>query len=73
MMTPGIARYWQSLRTEVRCYPWKGALLHMAADVVLVNLSLLSSFALWFLFYVVVLRVPDPLSLADVFKSFVTQ
>ena len=72
MKMAGIARYWHSLRAEARAYPWKDALLHMAADVVLVNVSLLSSFALWFLFYVVILRVPDPQRLADVFKSFVT-
>jgi nucleoside-diphosphate-sugar epimerase len=45
----------------------------MAIDVVLTNASLLCAFALWFLFYVVILRTPDPQKLAELFKSFVTQ
>jgi hypothetical protein len=32
----------------------------MAADVFLVNFSMLTAFALWFLFYVVILQTPDP-------------
>lgn len=44
----------------------------MAVDVFLVNLSLLTAFALWFLFYVVILRTPDPQALAERFKGFVT-
>jgi nucleoside-diphosphate-sugar epimerase len=45
----------------------------MAADVLLVNASLISAFALWFLFYVVIRRTPDPQGLAERFKIFVTQ
>ncbi len=44
----------------------------MAADVILVNFSMLTAFALWFLFYVVILRTPDPQGLAERFKNFVT-
>jgi nucleoside-diphosphate-sugar epimerase len=67
--TPG---YWPSLRSEARAYPWKNSLLRMAADVILVNFSMLTAFALWFLFYVVILRTPDPQGLAERFKNFVT-
>lgn len=65
--------FWQLLRTEARAYPWKATLVRMAVDVVLVNASMVSAFALWFLFYVVVLRVPEARDLADRFKTFVTQ
>ena len=72
MKTANIRSYWTSLQTEVRAYPWKNSLLRMAADVILVNFSMLTAFALWFLFYVVILRTPDPQGLAERFKSFVT-
>ena len=64
--------YWTSLQSEARAYPWKNSLLRMVADVILVNFSMLTAFALWFLFYVVILRTPDPQGLAERFKSFVT-
>jgi nucleoside-diphosphate-sugar epimerase len=67
------ARYWRQLRAEARAYPWKSGLSRMALDILLVNASMLSAFALWFLFYVVVLRAPNPQDLANRFKSFVTQ
>jgi nucleoside-diphosphate-sugar epimerase len=72
MKTVNIRSYWTSLQTEARAYPWKNSLLRMAADVILVNFSMLTAFALWFLFYVVILRTPDPQGLAERFKSFVT-
>jgi nucleoside-diphosphate-sugar epimerase len=72
MKTANIRSYWTSLQTEARAYPWKNSLLRMAADVILVNFSMLTAFALWFLFYVVILRTPDPQGLAERFKSFVT-
>jgi nucleoside-diphosphate-sugar epimerase len=64
--------YWSSLRSKARAYPWKNSFLRMAADVILVNISMLTAFALWFLFYVVILRTPDPQGLAERFKNFVT-
>ena len=64
--------YWTSLQSEARAYPWKNSLLRMVADVILVNFSMLTAFAIWFLFYVVILRTPDPQGLAERFKSFVT-
>jgi nucleoside-diphosphate-sugar epimerase len=64
--------HWTSLQSEARAYPWKNSLLRMVADVILVNFSMLTAFALWFLFYVVILRTPDPQGLAERFKSFVT-
>ena len=67
-----IRSYWSSLRSEAHAYPWKNSLLRMAADVILVNFSMLTAFALWFLFYVVILRTPDPQRLAERFKNFVT-
>src|ERR1700731_4899873 len=67
------ARYWQMLRAEARVYPWKDTLFRMALDVLLVNASMVCAFTLWFLFYVVVLRNPNPQELAFRFKSFVTQ
>ncbi|MGB8543290.1 MAG: NAD-dependent epimerase/dehydratase family protein, partial [Candidatus Acidiferrales bacterium] len=67
-----IRAYWTSLPSEARAYPWKNSLLRMAADVILVNFSMLTAFALWFLFYVVILRTPDPQGLAERFKNFVT-
>jgi nucleoside-diphosphate-sugar epimerase len=70
---PVTGRYWNQLRREARSYSWKQTFLRMAADVVLVNVSLISAFALWFLFYVVVRRTPDPQALAERFKDFVTQ
>ena len=72
MKTTNIRSYWISLRNEARAYPWKNSLLRMAADVILVNFSMLTAFALWFLFYVVILRTPDPQGLAERFKNFVT-
>src|ERR1700735_1961801 len=65
-------RHRSSLRGEGRAYPRKNSLLRMGVDVFLVNASLLTAFALWFLFYVIVLRTPDPQALAERFKSFVT-
>lgn len=67
------ARYWRLLRKEARDYPWKATLFRMALDVLLVNASMLCAFALWFLFYVVALRAPNPQDLAVRFKSFVSQ
>jgi nucleoside-diphosphate-sugar epimerase len=67
-----IRSHWTSLRSEARAYPWKNSLLRMAADVILVNFSMLTAFALWFLFYVVILRTSDPQGLAERFKNFVT-
>ena len=72
MNISNIRSYWSSLRSEARAYPWKNSLLRMAADVILVNFSMLTAFALWFLFYVVILRTPDPQGLAERFKNFVT-
>src|SRR5580704_10974671 len=65
-------RHRSSLRGEGRAYPRKNSLLRMGVDVFLVNASLLTAFALWFLFYVIVLRTPDPQALAERFKNFVT-
>ena len=72
MNIANIRSYWSSLRSEAHAYPWKNSLLRMAADVILVNFSMLTAFALWFLFYVVILRTPDPQGLAERFKNFVT-
>ncbi len=72
MKIANIRSYWTSLQGEARAYPWKSSLLRMVADVILVNLSMLTAFALWFLFYVVILRTPDPQGLAERFKNFVT-
>jgi nucleoside-diphosphate-sugar epimerase len=73
MKTPESKLFWELFRSEARAYPWKSTFVRMAVDVVLVNFSLMSAFALWFLFYVVVLRVPDSQGLAERFTSFVTQ
>jgi nucleoside-diphosphate-sugar epimerase len=72
MKTKTIARYLDQVRDEAHAYPWKDSLLRMAADIFFVNASLLTAFALWFLFYVVILRSPDPQGLAARFKDFVT-
>src|SRR3984957_4392821 len=72
MNIANIRAYWSSLQSEGRAYPWKNRLLRMAADIILVNFSMLTAFALWFLFYVVILRTPDPQGLAERFKNFVT-
>ncbi|MGA8224881.1 MAG: NAD(P)-dependent oxidoreductase [Candidatus Acidiferrales bacterium] len=73
MKTPESGLLWNLFRSEARGYPWKNTFARMAMDVLLVNVSLMSAFALWFLFYVVVLRVPDSQALAERFKSFVTE
>jgi nucleoside-diphosphate-sugar epimerase len=65
-------RCWNLLQSEARAYPWKNSLLRMAADVFLVNFSLLTAFTLWFLFYVLILRAPDPRGLAERLTDFVT-
>jgi nucleoside-diphosphate-sugar epimerase len=70
--TVGLHRYWTSLRSEARTYPWESSLLRMGVDIFLVNASLITAFALWFLFYVVILQTPDPQGLAERFKNFVT-
>jgi nucleoside-diphosphate-sugar epimerase len=70
--TVGLHRYWSSLRSEARAYPWESSLLRTAVDIFLVNASLITAFALWFLFYVVILQTPDPQGLAERFKNFVT-
>src|SRR5580704_1816887 len=72
MKTANIRAYWTSLRREARAYPWRNSLSRMSADVILVNFSMLTAFALWFLFYVIILRTPDPQGLAERFKNFVT-
>jgi nucleoside-diphosphate-sugar epimerase len=72
MKIDNIRSRWISLQSEARAYPWKNNLLRMAADVILVNFSMLTAFSLWFLFYVVILRTPDPQGLAERFKNFVT-
>ncbi|HEV1994051.1 MAG TPA: NAD(P)-dependent oxidoreductase [Candidatus Acidoferrum sp.] len=68
-----MTRGWSLLRSEARVYPWKDTFLRMSLDFLLVNASFLAAVALWFLFYVVVLRVPDPQGMAERFKSFVVQ
>lgn len=73
MKTPESKVLWNLFRSEARGYPWKDTFARMAVDVLLVNASMMSAFALWFLFYVVVLRVPDSQALAERFKSFVTE
>jgi nucleoside-diphosphate-sugar epimerase len=67
----GAVETWKRLRREAGEFLWKDALLRMAADVVLVNVAMLSAFGLWFLFYVVVLDIPRPHDLATIFKGFV--
>jgi len=62
---------WKRLRREASEFLWKDALSRMAADVVLVNVAMLSAFGLWFLFYVVVLDISRPHDLATIFKGFV--
>jgi nucleoside-diphosphate-sugar epimerase len=72
-MSTALFSYWRQLRREARDYPWKHTLSRMTIDALLTNASLLSAFALWFLFYVVILRTPDPQKLAELFKGYVTQ
>src|ERR1700735_638113 len=72
MKTVDLRHHWNSLRNEARAYPWKNTLMRMAVDFFLVNVSLLTAFALWFLFYVVILRTPNPQELAERFENFVT-
>lgn len=71
-MNHGVGtQYWERLRSEARAFPWKGALLRMAADFIMVNASMVLAFVLWFFFYVVVVQVPHPQALAENFKGFV--
>jgi nucleoside-diphosphate-sugar epimerase len=72
MKIENIRSHWNSLQSEARTYPWENSLLRMAADMILVNFSMFTAFALWFLFYVVILRTPDPQGLAERFQNFVT-
>ncbi|MFQ5926202.1 MAG: NAD-dependent epimerase/dehydratase family protein [Terriglobia bacterium] len=65
------AEYWQRLRSEARLFPWRDALLRMAADFLLVNASMILAFVLWFFFYALVRQVPQPEILAENFKNFV--
>ena len=67
------ARYSALLRSEARVYPWKDTFLRMALDIFFVNASLTAAVTLWFLFYVVVWRVPDPQGMAARFREFVAQ
>jgi nucleoside-diphosphate-sugar epimerase len=62
---------WQTLREEAGLFPWKGVLLRMAADFVLVNAAMLSAFLLWFLFYTVGVQLAESRTLARHFRSFV--
>lgn len=71
MNSTGTKRLQRRLREEMRDFPWKSALPRMAADVALVNLSMVSAFIAWFLFYVLFLQVPEPKELARVFQKFV--
>jgi nucleoside-diphosphate-sugar epimerase len=72
MKTDWMTRKQRQLRAEGRSFPWRDALLRMAADVIAVNLSFLGAFVIWYFFYVLVLGIPDPEALAARFRNFVS-
>ena len=71
MKSDWTAQQWKELKDSARRYPWKAALLRMAADVLSVNFSLTLSFVLWYFFYVAVLHTNQRVELAIRFKEFV--
>lgn len=57
---------------EGRRFPWKDGILRMAADTMSVSASLILAFALWYGFYVEILKAQRPEELAQHFRHFVT-
>ena len=62
---------WRELKDEARRYLWKDALLRMCADLISVNVSLITAFGAWYLFYTRVLHMPQPEVLAQRFREFI--
>lgn len=46
MKATALSRFGHSFRNEARAYPWNETFWRMAADILLVNASLVSTFAL---------------------------
>jgi len=67
-----LSREWKELKDEGRRFPWKDGVLRMGADMISVSASLILAFALWYLFYVEILKTPRAEELAQRFKHFVT-
>ncbi len=63
---------WKELKDEGRRFPWKDGVLRMAADFISVSVSLILAFALWYLFYVEILKTQRAEELAQRFRHFVT-
>lgn len=59
----------RQLGMEARSFRFRDALVRIAADLVSVNVSFLIAFVSWYLFCVLVLRVPDPQLLAAHFRD----
>jgi nucleoside-diphosphate-sugar epimerase len=67
-----LSREWKELKDEGRRFPWKDGVLRMAADIISVSASLILAFALWYLFYVDILKTQRAEELAQRFRHFVT-
>ena len=62
--------YWKRLQSEIGSFPWKQALVRMAADFVAVNASLIAAFMVWFFVQAVVLQAAPSARIAQQFKTF---
>lgn len=59
------------LRAEASLYPWKGALVRMAVDFVLLNASMVGAFVIWFFVYLLYFDIRYPQPLAETFRAFI--
>ena len=72
MKSNWLSREWKELKDEGRRFPWKDGVLRMAADIISVSVSLILAFALWYLFYVDVVKTQRAEELAQRFRHFVS-
>ena len=56
MKATWLKRKWKDLKEEGHRYPWKDALLRMAADAISVGASLIVAFVVWYFFYLYALN-----------------
>jgi nucleoside-diphosphate-sugar epimerase len=66
-----VTRNWHQLRKEAAVFPWRGVLLRMLVDIILVNISMVLAFLSSFLVYAFIVKTDNLRDLAVKFETFV--
>lgn len=70
-MKQQLTSFWRRCRRDAEVYPWRGTLLRMAADLVMVNTAIIVAFTLWFFWYTFTQEKSEPRFVAEMFRQFV--